>query len=129
MDAYPDPASRATAHRIAAVRAELHAERTSRAYNDLIDEFVTAAMQDADTPVRAPGNDDQPVTTAGLIVLDAIGAADIASWDMRRKLLEVLALACKSTDPTVRLPAQAFLARVGQEHANLHAAELAEQTA
>lgn len=120
---YQAPLSTADAHRHVQLLRESRDERINRAHSDLIDEFVTAAQTDAETPVRTP-SDPRGVQTAVDILLDAMAGADEKAWGRRKQLMQVLSLACKSTDTTVRLPALALLVVVGKLHADINADEL-----
>jgi hypothetical protein len=102
---YQAPLSTADAYRHVRLLRETRDERINRAHSDLIDEFVTAAD----------------------IFLDAMAGADRNAEGRRKQLMQVFALACKSTDPTVRLPALALLVVVGKLHADINAAELVEE--
>jgi hypothetical protein len=123
---YQAPLSTADAHRHVQLLRETRDERINRAHSDLIDEFVTAAQADAEAPVRTP-SDPRGAQTAVDIFLDAMAGADRNAEGRRKQLMQVFALACKSTDPTVRLPALALLVVVGKLHADINAAELAEE--
>jgi len=58
---------------------------------------------------------------------EVIGALTAGHNDYGAKLVELLAAASKSTDPGMRLPAQALIARMAAEHAEFHADDAATE--
>jgi hypothetical protein len=117
------PLSEVESYRYARHLRETRDQRINAAVMQLKRDFVAAALRDPDATVRCPSEYSNGRQSACDIVHEAGSGCDLKAWAIKREVLGVIVDAAKRDDER----AKKLLEQIGQDFADMHAAELAEE--